>query len=185
MGGRRDACDNGVMGVDYVLAGYRVVSPEPDVISMSACVVDLVPNDWEYWFTDQASAERACVPGARVLAVGVAVDDVVPLVEDIDGDMAAGDLPDRLLRQEPLPAGRRLGFELVGFDDGGPWHTWICLGDLVDDVREATGVSPGVWRLIQDEQDARRAARWLTDSGLGDPKVFFWVPALLLDVTCA
>lgn len=134
---------------------------------MSTCVVDLAPAGWDYWFTDQASAELARVDnaGARVLAVGVAVDDVVPLVEDIDGDTAAA------------------GFELVGFDDGGPWHTWTCLGGLVADVREATGVRPGAWGLIQDEQDARRAAQWLTDSGLGDPKVFFWVTALLLDVT--
>jgi hypothetical protein len=184
------------VSVDYVLAGYRVAAlgerqdwrevglSSADVLSMSTCVADLVLADWDYWFISLVAAELARVdnPGTRVLAVGVAVDDVVPLVGDIDGDMAAGDLPDRLMRHEPLPAGKRLGFELVGMDDGGPWHTWTCLGGLVADVREATGVRPGEWGLIQDEQDARRAARWLTDSGLGDPKVFFWVPALLMEM---
>ncbi|MEV0388115.1 hypothetical protein [Nonomuraea sp. NPDC050643] len=71
--------------------------------------------------------------------------------------------------------------ELVGFDSGG-WHTWACMGGLAAGVHQATGVRPGAWGLIQDEQDARRAAQWLTDSGLGDPKVFLWAAALLTGV---
>jgi hypothetical protein len=59
----------------------------------------------------------------------------------------------------------------------------MCLGGLVKDVRQATSVRPERWGLIPDEQEARRAAAWLTASELGDPKVFFWVPALLVDVS--
>ncbi|GIH73388.1 hypothetical protein Mth01_56410 [Sphaerimonospora thailandensis] len=87
-------------------------------------------------------------------------------------------------REVPYRSGRRLGFELVGFDSG-RWHTWTCLGGLVADVYRATGVQPGSWGLIQDEQEARRAPQWLTESGLGDPKVFLWAAALLTDVAQA
>jgi hypothetical protein len=82
------------------------------------------------------------------------------------------------LAEGSTPSGTPLGFELVGYD-GGTWHSWSCLGGLVDDVREATGVVPGRHGLIEDEDAARAAARWLTGSGLGDPKVFDWAAAAL------
>ncbi|MEQ4725375.1 hypothetical protein [Nonomuraea sp. B19D2] len=192
----------------YALAGYRVATradrqdwqdvglPGSGLVSLSGCVVDLVPVDpggWDDWFAGPREAEnardRAGRPGLHVLGVGFAAADVPGLLADIaDGgwDISAGSLPERLARHErfPYPGGRRLGFELVGFDSG-CWHTWTCLGGLVADVRRATGVQPGRWGLIQDEQDARRAAQWLTDSGLGDPKVFLWAAALLTDVAGA
>ncbi|MEU4448676.1 hypothetical protein AB0K14_39910 [Actinosynnema sp. NPDC050801] len=180
----------------HVLAGYRVVSrearpdwqdqglPEGPLVSMSDCVSTLVPADpdgWDEWFGDPASAEaaRAGRQGLHVIEVGIAVRDVEALLADVaEGgwDAAAGSLPGRLARAEPVTGSGVLGFELVGYDSGG-WHTWMCLGGLVDDVREATGVRPGRWGLVQDEQEARVAADWLTASGLGDPKVFFWVAA--------
>jgi hypothetical protein len=188
----------------YVLAGYRVATradrrdwqdvslPSTDLVSLSDCVVGLVPVDpggWDHWFAGpqeaESAREHAGKPGLHVLGVGFAAADVPGLLADIaDGgwDASAGSLPERLARRERFPycGGRRLGFELVGFDSG-DWHTWTCLGGLVADVYRATGVQPGSRGLIQDEQDARRAAQWLTDSGLGDPKVFLWAAALLTD----
>jgi hypothetical protein len=192
----------------YVLAGYRVATradrqdwqdvglPCHGLVSLSDCVVDLVsvdPGGWDDWFASPQEAEiareRAGRPDLHVLEVGFATADVPGLLADIaDGgwDVSAGSLPERLARRERFPCldRQRLGFELVGFDSG-CWHTWTCLGGLVADVHRATGVQPGPWGLIQDEQDARRAAQWLTDSGLGDPKVFLWAAALLTDVARA
>jgi hypothetical protein len=189
----------------YALAGYRVAPradrqdwqdaalPSTGLVSLSDCLVDLMPVDpsgWDTWFASPHEAEiahdQAGKPGLGVLAVGFATADVPGLLADIaDGgwDTAAGSLPERLARNERFPhaSGQRLGFELVGFDSG-RWHTWTCLGGLVADVHQAIGVQPGQWGLIQDEQDAHRAAQWLTDSGLGDPKVFLWAAALLADV---
>ncbi|WP_432929561.1 hypothetical protein ACQPZZ_05545 [Microbispora sp. CA-135349] len=192
------------MEPDYVLAGYRVAARAnrhdwqdaglpAGLVSLSDCVVDLVSSDpigWDDWFDGPQEAEiareRAGKPGLHVLGVGFATADVPGLLADIaDGgwDASAGSLPERLAWRErfPNPGGRRLGFELVGFDSGCR-HTWTCLGGLVSNVYRATGVQPGIWGLIQDEQDARRAAQWLTDSNLGDPKVFLWAAALLTDV---
>ncbi|MFI7132050.1 hypothetical protein ACIBQ1_40680 [Nonomuraea sp. NPDC050153] len=196
------------MEPDYVLAGYRVATravrqdwqdmslPGLGLVSMSDCMVDLVPVDpggWDDWFAGPGEAEsardKAGNTGLHVLGVGFATADVPALLADIadgGGETSAGSLPERLARRERFPGfgGRRLGFELVGFDVAN-WHTWACIGGLIADVYQATGVQPGPWGLIQDEQDARRAAQWLTDSGLGDPKVFLWAAALLTDVTRA
>lgn len=187
----------------YALGGYRVATraarqdwqdndlPSAGLVSLSDCVVDLVPVDpsgWDDWFAGpheaEAARERVDQPGFHILAVGFATADVPGLLTDIaEGGWgsSAGSLPARLARHEPFPHAddQRLGFEVVGFDSG-CWHTWTCLGGLVAAVRRAIGVQPGRWGLIKNEQDAHRAARWLTDSGLGDPKVFLWVAALLV-----
>ncbi|GGN20849.1 hypothetical protein GCM10011609_72640 [Lentzea pudingi] len=190
--------------MDQLLAGYLVAARGAredwqdaglsggDLVSMSGCVADVVPAErdgWDEWFDDAVSAARSCTRAdLRVLAVGFAAADAPALLEDIaetgvrpeHGGVAA-----RLARGEAYPgehSGPVRGYELVGFDTG-IWHTWTCLGGLVGDVRQATGIRPGPWGLIEDEREARRAAAWLTESGLGDPKVFFWVPALLIDIT--
>ncbi|GAA4533618.1 MULTISPECIES: hypothetical protein [Nonomuraea] len=189
------------MELDYVLAGYRVATrtdrqdwqeaglPGPSLLSLSDCVVDLVPVDpsgWDHWFASPQEAEiarnQAGNSGLHVLGVGFAAADVRGLQADMADDGCDGSLQERLIRHEqfPGPGERRLGFELVGFDIGN-WHTWTCMGDLVTDVHQATGIQPDLNGLIQDEQDARRAAQWLTDSGLGDPKVFLWAAALLTE----
>ncbi|XVS66161.1 hypothetical protein ACQPYE_08920 [Actinosynnema sp. CA-299493] len=181
--------------MNHVLAGYRVASrdarrdwqdaglPAGELVSASGCVTTVVTNDWDDWFGDPASAARARQGRSDlyVLEVGIAAQDVEPLLADVrEGgwDVSAGSLPARLARAEPVLATDVLGFELLGYDSGA-WHTWTCLGGLVADVREATGVRPGRWGLVQDESQARAAADWLTASGLGDPKVFFWVAARL------
>lgn len=155
------------------------------VASMSTCLVDLVDT----WFADIEPARHATRDGFTVLDIGVPREHVGPLLEDIaDGgwDVAAGIVPERLTNQVPVAAGTPLGYELVGYDSG-IWHSWLCLGGLVEAVHDATGVRPGGNALISDHASADRAARWLTGSGLGDPsgwpggsnKVFYWVPALL------
>ena len=172
-----------------VLAGYLAATraPRPDwmdagvraaeLISMSDCVVDVASRRdeyWDPWFDAPPSGVRA---PHHVLAVGIPDDYVAALRED-----APDEFPSPLTEPRPVPDWHPLGHELVGADLG-RWHTWLCLGGLVDDVRAATGVRSGPWGLVHDEHDARRAADWLTASGLGDPKVFLWVPVLLLSPT--
>ncbi|RAS63213.1 hypothetical protein C8D87_107362 [Lentzea atacamensis] len=172
--------------MDYVFAGYRVVIADDGLVSMSECMTDVVGADsynWEMFFTDRALAEQACPSSGQLFAVGFPREDVPALLADFEKfePIGAAGMPDRLLAGEPMPCGDVLGCELVGWDSGpSVWHTWACLGGLVDDVRDVTGVVPGEHGLIQDVEQARLAARWLTASELGDPKVFLWVPALLV-----
>lgn len=173
--------------MDFVFAGYRVATTEAGLVSMSECIVDVVGADefgWEMFFDDREPAEQAsaAAPGTHVLAVGFHRDDISALLSDIEKEepIAAAGMPDRLRASEPMPEGAVLGYELVGWDAGWTrWHTWRCL-DLVGDVGAATGVGPGEHGLIQDVEQTRSAARWLTTSMLGDPKVFLWVAALLV-----
>lgn len=166
---------------DYVFAGHAATAAGADRLSVSDCLVDLVPAEpgGDDWFGDFAAAAAR---GETVLTVGVPVEHVEPLLADLAAAgwvRGSGGLPDRLCHRLPVPSGHVLGFEPIGFDDG-TWHSWACLGGLVDDVRAATGIRPAGNGLIEAETDAREAARWLTASGLGDPKVFFWTPAVVL-----
>lgn len=189
------------MDTERLLAGYLVLSrtawedwqdaalPSGPLISMSGCVTDMVPamrDGWDDWFDDPVSAGRARTrEELRVLAVGFAAADAPALLQDMGVLPEHGGVAARLARGEVFPAEHSSpvrGFELVGHDHG-TWHTWTCLGGLVTDVGQATGVRPGAWGLIEDEQQARRAAEWLTESGLGDPKVDLWAAALVVDVT--
>ncbi|MFG1694215.1 hypothetical protein [Nonomuraea sp. NPDC049309] len=190
----------------YVRAGYRVATRAerqdwwdagltvPRLVSLSDCMVELVASDaegWDLWFDGLEEAERArrrAGPGWHVLGVGFAAADLPELLADMADDaMAAGDaLPERLERREPFPGPgeRRLGFEPVGYGDG-IWHSWACIGGLVTDVARATGIRPGSGGLIDDEQQAHRAAQWLTASGLGEPKACFWTAALVTEPSTA
>lgn len=48
--------------------------------------------------------------------------------------------------------------------DSGVWHSWVCLGGLVDEVAEATGIRPGALGLIQAGEEAFVAANFLNRS---------------------
>jgi hypothetical protein len=168
---------------DYVFAGHAAVAAGAGPLSVSYCLADLVPAEpgWDDWYGDFGAAAAR---GGTVLTVGVPGAHVEPLSAGLAASgrvRGRGGLPDRLARRLPLPRGRVLGFEPIGFDEG-TWHSWGCLGGLVDDVRAATGIRPDGTGLIGTEPDAEEAARWLTASGLGDPKVFFWTPAAVLRV---
>ncbi len=168
---------------DYVFAGHAATAAGAKRLSVSDCLVDLVPAEpgGDDWFGDFAAAAAR---GETVLTVGVPVEHVEPLLADLAAAgwvRGSGGLPDRLCHRLPVPSGPVLGFEPIGFDDG-TWHSWACLGGLADDVHAATGIRPAANGLIETETDAREAARWLTASGLGDPKVFFWTPAVVLGV---
>ncbi|ATY10728.1 hypothetical protein CU254_09805 [Amycolatopsis sp. AA4] len=154
-----------------VSAGYRAVQRTSEFVSISECVAE-VHDDW---FRDVVLARHT---GLEVLEVGLSPEEAEPIVREIlaEGwDRETSVVVNRIERGASA-SGELLGFELVGYD-GGLWHTWRCLGGLVDDVRAATGIVPGRHGLIEDEDAAHQAARWLTESGLGDPKVFHWAAA--------
>ncbi|WP_328442709.1 hypothetical protein [Amycolatopsis sp. NBC_00438] len=166
---------------DFVFAGHAAVAGGAQRLSVSDCLADLVLSELggDDWFGDFATAAAR---GETVLTAGVPVEHVERVLADLAAAgrvRGSGGLPDRLGHRLPVPRGRVLGFEPIGFDDGAG-HSWACLGGLVDDVRAATGIRPAGNGLIEAETDAREAARWLTASGLGDPKVLFWTPAVVL-----
>ncbi|HEY1177266.1 MAG TPA: hypothetical protein VGF17_14010 [Phytomonospora sp.] len=161
----------------------RVPHMDPDLLpseitTMSECLVDAVPvpGHWarDPWFAHAVAARAALHDGHELIEAAVPAD----LVTDLRVEMGEWTGATAFLSHAGPPSLAPLGFELVGFD-GGTWHSWLCLDGLTDDVDDATGVRPGRHGLIADEADARRAAEWLTASGLGDPKVRRWYPVRL------
>ncbi|MCG8918029.1 hypothetical protein L6E12_19800 [Actinokineospora sp. PR83] len=180
----------------YVLAGYVVADPVVgadwvdralvgrEITSVSNCLVDV--RELDEWSASPVGAEVAGelvrrYPGTRVLAVGVADADVDGLVEDLDEACWDPDLRDRLRRRAPFLAGAPLGFEPVG-PDGGSFHTWLCLGGLVDSARQVVGVEPGRHGLVQDEGRARAAAAHLTEAFPYEHEVARWFALVLAGV---
>ena len=171
-----------------VSAGYRVVERpfsigpgRADLVSLSECVATVLEEEWGDWFGDLGRARRrAAESGLQVLEAGFAPEEAEPFLRDLlaegyDRDTHA--VAERLSAGTPVD-GTPLGYELLGYDCG-TWHTWRCIGDLVEDVRAGTGVEPGAHGLIADPDAAHVAAGWLTRSELADPKVFDWAAVAL------
>lgn len=149
-----------------------------EITTMSECLADAVPvpGHWarDPWFADGVAASAAVRDGHELIEAAAPAD----LVSDLRGEMGEWTGATAFLSDAGPPSLAPLGFELVGFD-GGTWHSRLCLDGLTGDVDDATGVRSGRHGLIADEADARRAAAWLTASGLGDPKVLRWYPVRL------
>nr|WP_245573144.1 hypothetical protein [Amycolatopsis benzoatilytica] len=174
--------------MSFVSAGYRVVQrpystdgSRDGLVSISECVVTVLEEEWGDWFRDPDRARhRAAESRLQVLEVGFTMEEAAPilralLAEGYDRETHA--VAGRLAEGIPIN-GTPLGYELVGYDFG-TWHSWACLGGLIDDVRLGTGIEPGPHGLIRSADAAHTAARWLTGSGLGDPKVSDWAAAAL------
>jgi hypothetical protein len=74
------------------------------------------------------------------------------------------------------PGGDPLGWEILGFDRG--FHSWLCNG-LEKDVFQALGIRPATNGLIQSAADAKQAAEYCDQEGLGEPVL--WLPWLIVE----
>jgi hypothetical protein len=74
--------------------------------------------------------------------------------------------------------GRRLGWEVLGYDWGGSFHSWLCNG-LETEVFERLGIRPGSHGLLQSWPEAQAAAEFCaSDEAKGEPAV--WHPWLIV-----
>ncbi|XVU28758.1 hypothetical protein ACQPZJ_17385 [Actinoplanes sp. CA-054009] len=176
----------------YVLAAYVAGSPwsppaqpwtedlPPEVVTVSDCLTELLPfgddpliTPWHLTLADASSTARSS-PAAQVLAVSVPAADadaLAGMVEDWIGDYPHP-LPVNLARRIPAPAGRPLGFEVLGFD-AGRFHSWLCYG-LRDQATSAqTGLltSPAAAKRVAESANR---ARGTAD---GTPEDITWFPA--------
>ena len=131
---------------------------------------------WPRWFTALATARefvaRFCArdPATAVIGIGVTEATVrelgLPIVPD----------------ERPLaPGGRALGYELLGAEMGGDFHSWLC-NDLEPVLHERLALRVNAHGLIDDLDTAAAAARELMDPEVGAEPVP-WFPALLVDYT--
>jgi hypothetical protein len=101
-----------------------------------------------------------------ILELGVAADAVADLVGAFGPGIDAGGFVKRLRQRCPLdPVGVSLGWEVLGLEDGGAFHSWLCNG-IERDAAATLGITPGVLGLLATKQDADAVVQ-LIDNGLG------------------
>ena len=115
-----------------------------------------------------------------LLELGVP-DDLVPELL-IELQLMPDDLVDSfaaaLRTGAPLrDGGVALGWELLGAELGGEFHSWLC-NSLEEDAAKQLGVRPGPFGLLATEHEARAVAG-LIAAGLGAEPVP-WFPGLLI-----
>ena len=143
------------------------------------------PNVWQ---SLPAAKAVLAIPGIagrefHVFELGVP-EDLLPSVLDAlaptSGAVASG-LFTKLSSVIPLDeSGTPLGWELLGVEDGGSCHSWLCNGIQKDDAVRRLGIQPGSLGLLQSEQHARAVDRLIQD-GLGAEPVP-WFPGYLSQI---
>jgi hypothetical protein len=82
-----------------------------------------------------------------------------------------------LQQRVPMAAGgQRLGYEVLGLDGDGTFHSWIC-NSLEGDAATELEVRPNENGFLETLADAERVARWANDGERGEP--VFWEPWLV------
>ncbi|MGW4651849.1 hypothetical protein [Kitasatospora sp. NPDC004289] len=160
-----------------VVAGYLVVEPEGDEVSVAACRVGQLPRD-DHWFSSREAALAACArlrigPPARLLGLLVTPGQAKVLARAVR--KADGDDPVLLANLASPPAldegGTRLGWEVIGYD-AGHLHTWRCHDPSADALAEL-GVRTGPDGLFADLADAERVAAVLNGWSADRPAIWF------------
>ena len=119
----------------------------------------------------------------RVLGLGVPAELVPSYLErwrsewERSGDNWYGTLS-CLRKGQPLaPGGTDLGYEPVGEEFPGSFHSWLCCG-VVPDVHERLGVVMNGFGLVDDQRVAIEAAELIEREEWGEPVP--WLPLLLV-----
>ena len=128
---------------------------------------------WPRWFTALATARefvaRFCAPDP------VTVDPGAGVAEAKARELELPIVPS----EAPLaPGGRALGYEPLGAEQGGDFHSWLC-DDLEPVLRERLALRVNAQGLIDDLDVAAAAAREIIEPGVGAEPVP-WFPALLV-----
>jgi hypothetical protein len=114
-----------------------------------------------------------------MLELGVpddAVEELLAALEPGPGEASTG-IYASLQRRRPLRSGgTSMGWELLGVERAGDFHSWLC-NSLQDEAERQLGVRPGPFGLLRTEKEARAVAA-LIANGVGAEPVP-WFPALL------
>ncbi len=103
-----------------------------------------------------------------VLELGVPEDEAAVLLAELaprSGDAESGFLQ-RLRSASPVePRSSPLGWEVLGAEAGGSFHSWLC-NSIPDDASAKLNVRPGPLGLLEAEHDAAAIVE-LIEAGLG------------------
>lgn len=115
-----------------------------------------------------------------LIELGVPANKVAMLSEETRPEPGLGEcgIYTRVRRAEPIrEEGALLGWEVLGAEQGGSFHSWLCNALQVPAAKEL-GIKPGDHGLLRSEYEARRVVS-LIDAGLGAEPVPWFAGALL------
>jgi hypothetical protein len=112
-----------------------------------------------------------------ILELGIPVDEVGGLLAALAPGPSEGSTGIHACLQQAIPLhehGAVAGWELLGAEHGGDFHSWLC-NSLQDEAARQLGIAPGAFGLLQSEKDAR-AVMDLIAGGVGaEPVPWFAV----------
>src|SRR5262249_35642859 len=127
---------------------------------------------WPRWFTALETAREFVArfsPDPIPVVLGIGITEAT--AQEVGLHLASRNLP-------LAPGGEVLGYELLGREDGGDFHSWLC-NDLEPVLHELMGLRVNAHGLIDDPDTAAMAARALMEPEVGAERVP-WLPALLV-----
>lgn len=163
--------DHNAEMLSQVVAGYVLVRPAAAppgmhsaparIVTISDCIMDDLPRPefWD-WFLDREEAFRAqaAAPAdTAVVAVALERNDARELIEEMGGH---GQPYFELLQRNVEPAGRLLGYEIVGAEATLDFHSWHCHA-YADGLLGAQGVALNELGLFSTLADARMGLAWM------------------------
>ncbi|BAJ27624.1 hypothetical protein KSE_17990 [Kitasatospora setae KM-6054] len=164
------------------VSGYGLPTTE-GLLTASDCLTDRLPSDDDEhcWFGSPAEVLAACggalPPEGRLCSLCLPADSAAVLAEEIRAAHPHAHepvlLPDH--PHPPAPAGRVLGWEVLGYDVG-LLHTWLC-NDLYRDAVRDLAVTTTPYGLLPDHPTAARLAAWA--NARTDTKPVTWFAAAL------
>jgi hypothetical protein len=76
------------------------------------------------------------------------------------------------------PGGTVLGYDVLGLDDNGSFHSWLCSG-LEDDIYERFGIRPNAAGLLNSMEEAIQCALYAASDDV-DAEPVLWQPWLIV-----
>lgn len=174
---------------DRIAAAAKVGIGEsalPDVLRyMTAAIAGETLDVFSVWRSLAAARAAASTFGLdpaafAIVELGVQAGDVDDLLADLAPGPSEGAMGIYLSLRERRPLhenGVLAGWELLGAESGGDFHSWLC-NSLQNEAARQLGISPGALGLLQSAEDARAVAA-LIASGIGAEPVPWFAAQLV------
>jgi len=135
-----------------------------------------------WWFSPQAACAmlKEFVPAySELVLVGLGLprDLVADFLAKANAEDRSGVCTMLRSQQSLAPGGTPLGWEALGYEFGGSFHSWLC-NSLEKGASAKLGIRPAANGLLANEGDARAVAKF-AERGNAEPVP--WLPVLLVE----
>lgn len=129
-----------------------------------------------FFQSDRAARNYVAALGLEnvvVLGIGLAAGDVDLFLENASDQSHAWSAPSMVARRQPIQAGGvALGFEVLGNEWAGEFHSWLC-NSLERVLSPRLDLHLNEYGLISSYEDAAAVAQIIDDEEIGEPVPWF------------